>query len=248
MDEWGPAQGRPLLVLHHGGDGFAHSPWPEPFPTLVEQAQPWRLLRVDRLGYGLSAPRPAGFPRDFFRADLEQLALVVEALVPHGPLTLAGTSDGGTLALLAAARWPDRVQGVAVDGAHYRTEADTMIPTLQEMRRRFAEKHGPPRMDEPAQHATLRAWFDGWLDSCAHGWDIEAELAGVRCPTVVLQGELDGIVADRHAHELAARLGGSARVTILPGGAHLSQRSHPLEWAHWLAAFLESLPAPDPAS
>ncbi|MFA7331531.1 MAG: alpha/beta hydrolase [Candidatus Delongbacteria bacterium] len=245
VEEWGPPDGRVLLLLHHGGDGFAHGPWPAPFPDLITAAPPWRLLRVDRLGYGLSDPRPAGFPAGFFQTDLEQLELVLQALAPAGPLTLAGTSDGGTLALLAAARWPERVAGVAVEGAHYRTEPASMIPTLLDMQRRFQEKHGPPHAAEPPQHATLRAWFSGWLEICAQGWSIAAELAAVRCPVTVLQGELDGVVEDRHAFELAALLGGPTRVRILPGGAHLSQRSHPEAWADWLLEFLGDPPGAD---
>lgn len=234
-------------MLHHGGGGFAHSPWPDPFHHLAQANPPWRVIRLDRLGYGLSDPRPAGFPADFFQRDLEQLAVALDLLVPAGPFTLAGTSDGGTLALLAATRWPERVSGVAVDGAHYRTEPDSMAAALREMRRRFLEKHGPPQIGEATQLGTLRDWFEGWLAIGKQGWSIQAELAAVRCPVAVLQGELDGIVEERHAHELAAALGGPVRVEILPGGAHLSQRSHPREWAAWLEAFLLSLPATDPA-
>jgi len=243
VDEWGPPQGRTLVLLHHGGDGFAHSPWPDPFPGLA--ADGWRLLRLDRLGYGLSSPRPAGFPPGFFESDLDQLHAVLDHLAPHGHLVLAGTSDGGTLALLAAARRSERVAGVAVDGAHSHTEPATMVPVLLDMRRRFEEKHGPALPGEEPRLATVRAWFEGWLHICDLGWDIRPELAAVRCPAAVLQGELDGIVPDAHAHGLAAALGGPATVEILPGGAHLSQKSHPVEWADWLGRFLRSLPAVD---
>ncbi len=245
LDEWGSPGGRPLVLLHHGGDGFAHSPWPVPFPALVDSN--WRLLRVDRLGYGLSSARPRGFPPGFFESDLEQVLAVLDQLVPRGPLVLAGTSDGGTLALLAAARRPERVAGVAVDGAHSHTEPATMVPVLLDMRRRFEEKHGPALPGEETRLATVRAWFEGWLHICDLGWDIRPELAAVRCPVAVLQGELDGIVPDAHAFGLAAALGGPATVEILPGGAHLSQKSHPDEWADWLLRFLASLPTPDRA-
>jgi len=239
--ELGPARGRLLVLLHHGGAGYADDPWPDPFPALAAGPDPWRILRVDRLGYGRSDPRPAGFPPGFFAADLDQLGEVLETLAPGRPVVLQGTSDGGTLALLAAAAWPGRVRGCAVDGAHFRSEA-SMRPVLLDMRARFAEKHGPPRPDEPQVLTTLRAWIAGWLDIVAAGWSIEAELAAVRCPVAVLQGERDGIVDEAHAHALAAALGGPASVLILPEGEHLSQRSHPGPWAAWLTAFLAGLP------
>ncbi|MDP2360560.1 MAG: alpha/beta hydrolase [bacterium] len=233
--------GRTLVMLHDGGGGYGSDPWPAPIPELVAGPMPWRVLRVDRLGYGLSDPRPTGFPPGFFDEDLAQLEEALDVLAPGEPLVLQGTSDGGTLALLAAARWGRRVAALAVDGAHYRTEP-TMVPVLLDMQERFTAKHGPPAPDEPHQQRTLRAWLADWLAICAQGWSIEAELAAVRCPVAVLQGELDGIVPDRHAHELGAALGGPAHVEILPGGAHLCQRSHPEAWSRWLLALLEDPP------
>ena len=72
---------------------------------------------------------------------------------------------------------------------------------------------------------------------------MEAELAGVHCPLAVLQGSEDGVVPDEHAFALARACAGEHEVTILPGGAHLSLRSHPREWMAWLQAFLARTPA-----
>ena len=56
-------------------------------------------------------------------------------------------------------------------------------------------------------------------------------------------GDLDGVVPDEHAFALARACVGEHEVTILPGGAHLSLRSHPREWMAWLQAFLARTPA-----
>ncbi len=237
----GPAWGRPLLCLHHGGGGFAKEPWAAPFPLLAKEEAPWRILRVDRLGYGLSDPRPTAFPPGFFEGDLQDLEQVLDTWEPHRPVVLQGTSDGGSLALMAAARWPGRIAAVAVDGAHHRTEP-SMRAALLYMRARFLAKHGPARAGEAMELQTLRDWFAGWLLIVGQGWNMEEELSTLSCPVAVLQGELDGIVEQAHAHHLAASLGRPVAATILPGGAHLCQRSHPAAWAAWLRGFLESLP------
>lgn|GEM_PF-2376891 len=241
VGQLGPQDGRPLVLLHHGGGGFSVDPWPDPFPALASEPRGWRILRVDRLGYGLSSPRPHGFPPGFFEDDLRDLETVLDALEPTRPLVLQGTSDGGSLALMAAARWPKRVCAVAIDGAHHRTE-DSMRPALLDMRARFLEKHGPAAEWDPVERATLRAWFEGWLAIVEEGWSVEDDLPRIHCPVAVLQGELDGIVSHGHAHDLASRLGKPVPAHILPGGAHLVQRSHPQEWAQWLWNFLQSLP------
>lgn len=239
----GPAHGRPLLCLHHGGAGFAQEPWAPPFPQLAVAERPWRILRLDRRGYGFSSQRPEGFPPGFFEHDLEDLRTVLDLWEPRRPVVIQGTSDGGSLALLAAARWPERIAAVAVDGAHHRTE-DSMRDALVDMQTRFLEKHGPPRADEAMESHTLRSWFAGWLEIVRLGWSMEGELAAIRCPVAVLQGQLDGIVDEAHAHSLASSLGRPAVARILPGGAHLCQRSHPEAWAAWLQDFLDSLPDP----
>jgi pimeloyl-ACP methyl ester carboxylesterase len=184
------------------------------------------------LGYGGSDPRPEGFTSGYFHRDLAQLEQVLERVAP-GPMWISGTSDGGSLALMAAAGWPGRVIALAVDGAHYRYEP-SMIPAMLDMQRRFGEKHGPPDPGEPEERRTLRLWFAGALAPAAADWTLLPELAAVQCPVSILQGELDGIVDEEHAHGLAAALGGPSRVHILPGGAHLCLRSHPDEWNEWL--------------
>lgn len=227
-----------LLRLHDGGGAPGGAPWPGELSRLPDEAGPLQLLRVDRVGYGLSDPRPDGFPPDFFQRDLADLEAVVESCLPGRELRIAGTSDGGTLGILFAARHPGLVRALAVDGAHHRIHPD--LPAgLEGMRRRFAARHGEAASagDSPAV-LTARGWFSGWRGLVERDWDVLAELAALRCPLWVLQGELDGIVPDAYARDLAERAGGEARCEILPGGAHLCQRSHPAAWGDWLRRFL----------
>jgi pimeloyl-ACP methyl ester carboxylesterase len=232
-----------LVLLHDGGGAPGGAPWPEGLRRLVcGTDRPLHLLRWDRRGYGLSGDRPEGFPPDFFLRDLADFEALLDRLLPGQPLRLAGTSDGGTIALLYAAKHPQRVRALAVDGAHHRIHPD--LPAgLEGMWRRFTARHGEePAGPEPMALRTARAWFAGWGNLVRGDWSIVTELARIRCPLWVLQGEWDGIVPDAYAVDLAASTAGPSRWEILPGGAHLCQRSHPRQWTDWLRRFLSQTP------
>jgi pimeloyl-ACP methyl ester carboxylesterase len=228
----GETKARPLVVMHFGGGGFGRDQW-APLDQLAGEG--WRLIRIDRRGYGLSDPRPEGFPQDFFQRDLEELEAVLDEVLSGQRFHLLGTSDGGTLSLMYAAAHTDRVLALAVDGAHWRAE-DCMNASMDEMESRFVERFGSDPSRDDVRTATLRAWFVGWRRLIEQGWSMEEQLACVTCPVAVLQGSNDGVVPDEHAHQLARLTGGES--FILEGGAHLSLRSHPTEYMAWLQAFL----------
>ncbi len=232
----GDTNARPLVVMHFGGGGFGRDHW-APLDQLA--AEGWQLFRLDRRGYGLSDPRPEGFPQDFFQRDLEEMEAALDQLLAGKRFHLLGTSDGGTLSLMYASAHPDRVRALAVDGAHWRAEV-CMNTSMDEMESRFVERFGQNPARDDDRTATLRAWFSGWRRLIAQGWSMEDQLARVTCPVAVLQGSKDGVVPDEHAHLLASLTGGES--FILKGGAHLSQRSHPAEYMAWLKAFLAKHP------
>ncbi|AXB47165.1 alpha/beta fold hydrolase [Amycolatopsis albispora] len=106
----GPPDAAVTLVLVHG--------WTQDltcWEPVVQRLPGQRLLRYDHRGHGRSAPARPG------TATIEQiaddLAEVLEAVVPDGPLVLAGHSMGGMTMMALAERHPElvsrRVAGVA---------------------------------------------------------------------------------------------------------------------------------------
>ena len=111
MRDCGPADAPVTVVLLHGWVNDM-SVWG---PVVAELGPDVRVLRYDHRGHGKSDPAPRG------TATIEQLgddlAEVLEALVPTGKVVLAGHSMGGMTMMSLAARHPEvvaeRVRGAA---------------------------------------------------------------------------------------------------------------------------------------
>ena len=99
----GPADGTPVIWCH-GGPGSRLEPM-----QVAAEAGPagFRLIGVDRPGYGLSTPWPGRSIADWVPDGLAVLdALAVERCIA------VGVSTGGAYALALAAAAPERVTGV----------------------------------------------------------------------------------------------------------------------------------------
>jgi pimeloyl-ACP methyl ester carboxylesterase len=198
-------------------------------PEVFGHALNCDVLLYDRQGYGRSdpfgpEPRDAGY-------------LHLEADVLHAVLTAAGIeqavlfghSDGGTIALLAAARHPDRVAAVVTEGAHVLVEEVTLngIRATERMfhttdlRERLVRHHGE-RTD-----ALFQAWADTWQAPFFRGWDITSELAGINCPVLVLQGVDDQFGTEAQVQAIAASTGANVRTYMVPGAGHSPHKDAP---------------------
>jgi pimeloyl-ACP methyl ester carboxylesterase len=183
----------PLLIFLHEGLG-SRSMW-RVFPQRLCAASGCRGLVYSRPGYGRSTPRPQGerWGVDFMhRQANELLPALRQALRIEQPSWLVGHSDGASIALLHAAQYPEAVAGLVLMAPHLFVE-DVSVSSIQRTRELFA---GTDLAQRLARHhddvdSAFWGWNDIWLDPAFRGWNIEAEVARIRCPVLAIQGIAD---------------------------------------------------------
>ena len=232
--------GAPLLVFAHEGLGSL-AMWKD-FPGELCAVAGMRGLSFSRAGYGRSTPRAKDekWPVDFMHRQAHEVlpALFAQLGVVDSPW-LFGHSDGGSIALLYAAAFPDRVAGLVVVAPHVFVE-DVTVASIEraraayettDMRQKLARYHDDP-------DSAFRGWNDVWLDPQFRSWNIEACLPRIRCPVLAIQGEDDeyGTMAQVDA---ITRLVPGARMLKLPGCGHSPHRDQPAALTAAVIAFLD---------
>jgi len=183
-----------LIVFLHEGLGSA-SMWKD-WPAQMCAAAGCRGLVFSRNGYGASTPRdedekwPVGYMHAQAREALPAL-LDALGLGDEKPI-LYGHSDGASIALLYAAMHPQRVKAVAVAAPHIFVE-DITVASIAAAREAFLHTDLPQRLARYHRHPELTfwGWNDIWLNPDFRLWNIEAEVAGIRCPILAIQGRDD---------------------------------------------------------
>ena len=219
----------------------------------------FRIVGIDRPGYGLSTPQPGrtigGWPAE---------GLAVADRIGAERFLVVGCSTGGAYALALAAAAPERVRGAIAccaltdmrwaEGKAMMAGAGTAdlwaAPDRETALRIATDVFGadgtkmlsqvdgaplPPSdlalFQDPASLAGfvagLRPMFahgpQGYADdriADGPGWGT-FDVSAVRCPVIVLHGELDSIVPVAHAHHTASLVPG-AKLEVVPELGHFS--------------------------
>ena len=229
----------PAVVFLHEGLGSI-SMWRD-FPQRFCEEHGLRGLVFSRYGYGQSTPRPLDAPLrpDYLHLQAhDALPALLSVLGVERPW-LFGHSDGGSIALLYAARFPDRVSGLVVMAPHIFVEDITIAGIVRardafgqtDLKARLARHHIDPE-------SVFRGWNDAWLDPAFRGWNIEAELPKIACPVLAIQGEGDeyGTLEQIYGIERQAR---QAKALPLAQCGHSPHRDQPEAVSRAAGAFIK---------
>lgn len=201
----------PLMVFLHEGLGSL-AMWKD-FPQRLCAATGCRGLVYSRPGYGASTPRAAdeAWGLDFMHRQAHELlpALLAALQVDSAarPLWLFGHSDGASIALLYAARFPRRVAGAIVLAPHILVEqlsvasiAAARTAYLEtDLRQRLAKYHDDP-------DSAFWGWNRIWLHPPFLDWSIETEIETIGCPLLAVQGLDDEYGTLAQIHGIARRV------------------------------------------
>ena len=182
----------PLLVFLHEGLGSI-SMWKDWPAQLCDQTGCSGLM-YSRYGYGRSTPRSEHGPKapDYLHEQsLDVLPQLLDQLGEDGrrPLVLVGHSDGGSIALLAASGFSDRLQGIVVMAPHLFVEDISLrgILVAREayeqgfLRERLARYHDDVE-------SAVWGWNRTWTEPSFRDWNIEDDVRRITCPILAIQG------------------------------------------------------------
>ncbi len=231
----------PVLVLLHEGLGSI-SMWRD-FPDALADATGLPALVYDRYGHGRSEPLALPRPQDFL--DVEATATLPRLLAATGidrPI-LIGHSDGGTIALLYAAAFPDRPLACITEAAHVVLEPLTCagVTAVAERWRTDPDFRARLGRHHVAVEPMVQGWTGVWLAPERQGWQMLDRLAAVTCPVLVVQGDRDEHGTEAQVGAITDGVGGPAEHFIVPGCGHVPHHEARAAVVERMAAFIAAV-------
>lgn len=240
---WDPAEVdaslAPIVLLH---DSLGCVDLWRDFPARLATATGRAVVAYDRLGFGRSDPHPGMLGVDFIRDEAHAgFRHVVDAL-GIARFVAFGHSVGGGMAVGVAAAFPEACEGLATESAQAFVE-DRTVQGIRAAQRAFSD---PAQVDRLRRlHGdkapwVLSSWIDRWLAPEFATFNLDAELARVRCPSLVLHGSRDEYGSARHPERIANLSSGPSTLHIGDWG-HVPHREAADEILRLVVDWLDAL-------
>ena len=211
--------------------------WPETFiETLARQ---FTVITLDNRGTGLSDKPVAGYAIANMARDIKGLLDELGIARVH----MLGYSMGGTIAQEFVRQFPDRVSSLilcaTMCGGPRATYAKPSVLRVmrdldglspeQAARRIWKVTYSPRYLERHPEIAEAQMRREIALPTPLHAadlqfqafakFDCEKALSGIRCPTLVLTGDLDELISPQNSRMLAKLIPG-AKLIVIPGCGH----------------------------
>lgn len=239
VGEGAPQQRAPVMFLHEGLGSVAM--WRD-WPAQVCAAAGRTGIVYSRRGYGESDAIPdvrgAGRlgPDYMHREAFDVLPRLLEALGIESPVLL-GHSDGGTIALLYASRFP---LGACIVMAPHVIVEPCSVAAIEAAR----EAYGAGLRERLQRyHADVDSafwqWNDVWLSAAFRDFDIRPDCRRIEAPLLAIQGEDDPYGTLRQIEEIEPR--GPCTRQVLAHCGHSPHRDQPQRTQDLVVEFLASV-------
>jgi len=217
----------PTIVMLHEGLGCVGL-WNE-FPDKLAAATGAGVFVYSRAGYGKSSPVALPRPLTFMHDEgKEVLPRLLDAIGFRRGLLL-GHSDGASIAAIYAGSVQDhRVRGLVLIAPHFFTEDMGLAEIARakeayettDLRQKLARWHAD--VDN-----SFKGWNAAWLDPSFRKWDITEELAYIRVPILIVQGENDQYGTAKQIEVAKDECYCPVEVALLPDVRHSPHREAP---------------------
>ncbi len=232
---------RPTIIFLHDSLGCIEL-WRD-FPYQLGQRTGCNILVYDRQGYGASCA--------FSYAKRDNYYMEAEADLLHELLNfwkiddavLFGHSDGGSIALVMAAKYPEKIRAVITEGAHIFVE-DVTIKGIEAAIKLYQETDLKIKLEKyhgEKTDAMFWAWADTWTSDTFRNWNIEEFLPKIQCRSLIVQGEADEYGTLKQVERITAQTKGPSEQLVIPGVKHTPHKEVPELILNHVAAFIETL-------
>ncbi|NIF06873.1 alpha/beta hydrolase [Chryseobacterium sp. Tr-659] len=218
---------RPTIVFLHDSLGSVQL-WRN-LPSQLSEATQCNTLAYDRLGYGKSDPMQTHErPVNYMELEADVLNdLLTEMNIDQA--ILFGHSDGGTIALITAAKYPEKIKAVVCEAGHIFVEEVTLKGVYDawdaykttNLAERLQKYHGDKVEN------LFKAWTETWTRDDYRSWNIEYLLKDIQCPLLFIQGESDEYGTLDQVEKTVTQVSGSAEKYIIPGIGHTPHKEVP---------------------
>jgi len=223
-------QGEPVVFLH-GGLANANY-WGLQVPVV---AQHYQVIVLDSRGHGRSTRDNQPYGYDLMADDV--VGLLDHLKIPRA--AVVGWSDGGILGLDLAIRHPDRVSKVFVFAAN--SDPSGVVdgveknPTFARFIARAGEEYRALSATPNDYQAFVTAISRMWATQ--PNWSAQ-QLAAIRTPMLVVDGDYDEAIKRPHTEYLAATIPRTG-LLILPDTSHFSFLQDPDQFTWHVLHFLK---------
>ncbi|GAC1659365.1 MAG: alpha/beta hydrolase [Candidatus Elarobacter sp.] len=219
---WAGDPARPAIVMLHEGLGSI-SLWRD-LPQRLCAHTRCTVVAYSRYGYGASdVLREKREPEYMHHEGRVVLPALLAQLAIEQPILL-GHSDGASIALICAGAHPELVRALVLEAPHVFVE-EISVRSIAHAKTVYAttDLAGKLARHHADADATFFGWNDIWLDPRFRAWNIEADVARVRCPVLLIQGDADEYGTTGQLNAITARVPRSETVFV-PGAGHSPHR------------------------
>lgn len=209
------------LILFHDSLGSVEL-W-RGFPEKIAQITGRTVYAYDRVGFGRSSAHPSCLALDFIATEAENTFSELMQYFQWSSCVVMGHSVGGGMASYAAAHLAPQVRALITIAAQSHVEEKTLAG-IREAKANFNQAGQMERLAKyHAEKAAwvLNAWTETWCDPKFASWNLDDALRQLKCPSLVIHGELDEYGSISQAEQFAKLSPSFTQVEILKGLHHM---------------------------
>lgn len=233
---------RPTIIFLHDSLGCI-TLWRD-FPTKLADLTNCNILVYDRLGYGQSEKMPTHKRKiNYLETEADILNELLIKLEIENAI-LFGHSDGGSISLIMASKYPNRIKAIISEAAHIFVEDVTLNGILEAMkayketnlRERLIKYHGADKVDD-----IFKAWTETWTMKEYKEWSIEHFLPNIKCSTLVMQGDKDEYGTEKQVDGIVKNVAGMTTKLYLADLSHTPHKNDPEQILKHSATFIKTI-------